>query len=213
MSDAAEIQAVLFKQVGDRFVFQAPNPWVFGSKNRYLVTETQKQELMAIVTPRRPLLRIAIITAGILLWTVAAATIVWAVSPHEDPRALDALAMFVLIVVPIFGALIVALQRNLRRMQPILAGAPRTEERITHTELRQAMTKAISLRRSLILGAVWTGIGLLQVFNLVIRNARHPLFSDVQSYLNAFTLIMAVGLAAYYLVLAIRKLRQKEVAA
>ena len=213
MSDAAEIQAVLFKQVGDRFVFQAPNPWVFGRKSRYLVTEAQKQELLAIVTPRRPIRRIAVITAAILLWTVAVATFCWAVSPHNDPTALDAFAMFVLIVVPIFGALVVALQRNLRRMQPILAGAPRTEERITHRELRQAMSKAISLRRSLILGAVWTGVGLMQVFNLVIRNGRHPLFSDVQSYLNAFTLMMAVGLATYYFAVAIRKLRQKEAAA
>ena len=213
MSDAAEIQAVLFKPVGDRFVFQAPNPWVFGRKSRYLVTDAQKQELLAIVTPRRPMVRIAVITAAILLWTVAVATICWAVSPHDDPTALDALVMAVLIILPIFGALIVALQRNLRRMQPILAGAPRTEERITHSELRQAMTKAISLRRSLILGAVWTGISLLQIFNLVIRNGRHPFFSDVQSYLNAFTLIIATGLAAYYFVIAIRKLRQKEAVA
>lgn len=213
MSNAAEIQAVLFKPVGDRFVFQAPNPWVFGRKSRYLVTEAQKQELLAIVTPRRPVLRVAVIAVAILLWTVAVATMCWAVSPHDDPTAIDVLVMSALIIVPIFGALIVALQRNLRRMQPILAGAPRTEERITQSELRQAMAKAISLRRSLILGAAWTGIGLLQVFNLVIRNGRHPLFSDVQSYLNAFTLIIATGLAVYYFVLAVRKLRQKEAVA
>lgn len=213
MSTAAEIEAVLFKPVGDRYVFQAPNPWVFGRKSRYLVTEAQKQALLAIVTPRRPVLRIAVITAAILLWTVAVATMCWAVSPHDNPTAIDALAMFVLIVVPIFGALIVALQRNLRRMRPILAGAPRTEERITQSELRQAMAKAMSLRRSLILGAVWTGIGLMQVFNLVIRNGRHPLFSDVQSCLNFLTLIIAAGLAVYYFTVAVRKLRQRETAA
>ena len=213
MSNAAEIEAVLFKPVGDRYVFQAPNPWVFGRKRRFLVDDAQKQELLAIVTPRRPVLWASAITLAILLWTVAVAILAWAVSPHPDPTALDALAMAVLIVIPILGALVVALQRNLRRMRPILAGAPRTEERITPSELRQAITKAISLRRALILGAVWAGIGLLQVPNLVIRDGQHPLFSDVQSYLNALTLIVATGLAVYYLVLAIRKFRQKEAAA
>ncbi len=121
--------------------------------------------------------------------------------------------MTVLIIAPIIGALVVALQRNLRRMQPILAGAPLTEEQITPSELRQAMTKAISLRKSLILGAVWTGIALLQVFNLVIRNGRHPLFSDIQSGLSVFTLIIAMGLAVYYAILAVRKFRQQEPAA
>ncbi len=121
--------------------------------------------------------------------------------------------MFVLILVPIFFALIVALQRNLRRMRPILANAPRTEERITPHELRQAMTKAISPRRALILGALWTVTFASQVFILVIRQGRHPILSDVQSYLNLFTAIVAAGLVAYYLVLAIRKIRRKEVAA
>ena len=213
MSNTAEIEAVLFKPVGDRFVFQAPNPWLFGRKSRYLVTAAQKEELLAIVVPRRPVLRIALITAAILLWTVAVATVFWALSPHDNPTALDVFAMSVVIIVPMIGALVVALQRNLRRMQPILAGAPLTEEQITPSELRQAMTKAISLRKSLILGAVWTGIALLQVFNLVIRNGRHPLFSDIQSYLNAFTLVVATGLAAYYLILAVRKFRQREPAA
>ena len=213
MSSAAEIEAVLFKRVGDRYVFQAPNPWVFGRKSRYLVNDAQKQELLAIVMPRRPVLRIAAIIIGVLLWAVAAATIAWAVSPHAEPTAGDAAAMFVLVLVPIFFALVVALQRNLRRMQPILAGAPRTEERITHHELRQAMTKAMSLRRALLVSVLWAVACGFQVTTLVIRNARHPLLSDAQSYLNLFTATMAAGLFVYYVVVAIRKIRQKEVAA
>ena len=68
---------------------------------------------------------------------VAAATIVWAVSSHDDPTASDALAMLVLILAHGFLALIIALQRNLRRMQRVLAAAPRTHERINSGELRQ----------------------------------------------------------------------------
>ncbi len=208
MSNVAEIEAALFKQVGGGWVFQAPNPWVFGRTSRYLVNDTQKAELLAIVTPRSPVLRIAAITAGILVWAVAASTIVWAVSSHGEPTASDALAIFALVVVPIFLALVFALQRNLRRMQRVLAGAPRTEERITPRELRHAM--ANSLRRSLLIGALWAVTCLFQVSSLVIRNGRHPLFGDVESYLSFVTATVAAGLAIHYLRLAIRKFRQHE---
>ena len=212
MSNVAEIEAVLFKDVGGGYVFQAPNPWVFGPRSRYLVTAAQKAELLAIITPRRPILRIAVITIGILLWTVAAATIVWAVSSHDDPTASDALAMLVLILAPMLLALIIALQRNLRRMQRVLAAAPRTQERINSGELRQAMANAMSLKRSLLLGAAWTFTCLMQVSILVMRNGRHPLFGDVQSCLNLFTAVVAAGLVAHYVVIAIRKVGQKQAA-
>lgn len=210
MSDAAEIEAALFKQVGGGWVFQAPNPWVFGRTSRYLVNDAQKAELLAIVTPRSPTLRIAAITAGILVWAIAASIIVWAVSSHDEPTASDALAIFALVVVPIFLALVFALQRNLRRMQRVLAGAPRTEERITPRELRHAVANAVSLRRSVLIGALWTVTCLFQVSSLVIRNGRHPLFGDVESYLSFVTATVAAGLAIHYLRLAIRKFRQHE---
>jgi hypothetical protein len=207
MSNVGEIESVLFKQVPGGYVFQQPNPWVFGRSTRYLVSEVQKAALLAIITPRRPILRAVVITIGILLWAVAAPTIVWAVSSHDEPTAGDAIAMFVLILLPMFVALVIALRRNLRRMRSVIAGAPRTDERITQGELRHAMANAMSFKRSLLIGSAWTLTVLLQVFSLVIRNARHPLFSDVQSCLNLFTALVAAGLAAYYLGLAIRKRR------
>lgn len=210
MSNVAEIEAALFKQVGGGWVFQAPNPWVFGRTSRYLVNDAQKAELLAIVTPRSPTLRIAAITAGILLWASAASIIAWAVSSHDEPTASDALAIFALVVVPIFLALVFALQRNLRRMQRVLADAPRTEERITARELRHAMAKAVSLRRSVFIGALWAVTCLFQITSFVIRNGRHPLFGDVESYLSFVTAIVAAGLAIHYLRLAIRKFRQHE---
>jgi hypothetical protein len=210
MSDAAEIEAAFFKQVGGGWVFQAPNPWVFGRTSRYLVNDAQKAELLALVTPRSPTLRIAAITAGILLWAISASIIVWAVSSHDEPTARDALAIFALIVVPIFLALVFALQRNLRRMQRVLAGAQRTEERITPRELSHAMANAVSLRRSVLIGALWTVTCLFEVSSLVIRNGRHPLFGDVESCLSFITATVAAGLAIHYLRLAIRKLRQHE---
>jgi hypothetical protein len=135
---------VLFKPVTGGCVFQAPNPWVFGRSSRYLVTDAQKAELLAIITPRRRILRIAVITIAILLWAAMVATLVWAVSSHDEPTMRDGFAILALIVVPMFLALVVALQRNLRRMRRLLAGAPRTQERIARRELRRAMARDLA---------------------------------------------------------------------
>jgi hypothetical protein len=95
-------------------------------------------------------------------------------------------------------------------MQPIISTASRTQERIDRREMRQALAGAMSLQRTLLIGALWSFSCLTQVFTLVLRNARHPLFSDVQSYLSLFTAVVAAGLAAYYLTLAVRKIRERR---
>jgi hypothetical protein len=208
MSNAAEIEAVLFKPAVGGYVFQAPNPWVFGPTSSYIVSATQKAELLGIIRPRRPVLWIAGITVGILLWACLVATAMWAVSGHDQPTAIDFAVMTVLILIPIYLAWVTKLQRNLRRMQSILATAPRTGERIGRREMRQALATVMSLKRMLLLGALWSFSCAAQALALVARNARHPLFSDFQSYLNLFTAAVAAGLAAYYLYLAVRKIRQ-----
>src|SRR5882757_8105558 len=168
MSNVGEIEAVLFKRVAGGYIFQQPNPWLFGRSNRYIVGEAQKAAILAIIMPRRPVLRIALITVGILLWIAAVATAVWAFgSGHDSPTGGDFVAIFGLIVVPIVGALIVALQRNLRRMRPILAGAPRTDEKITRGELRHAMANALTFKRALLIGAAWSLTCAMQAFSLV----------------------------------------------
>lgn len=214
MSNVGEIEAVLFKRVAGGYIFQQPSPWLLGRSSRYIVDEAQKAAILAIIMPRRPVMRITVITAIILLWAAVVATAVWAFgSGHDSPTAGDFVAIFGLIVVPIVGALILALQRNLRRMQPILAGAPRTDDKITRGELRHAMTNALTFKRALFIGAAWSLTCAMQAFSLVVRNARHPLFGDTQSYVNLFTAIVAAGLAAYYLGIALRKLRRKPAAA
>jgi tryptophan-rich sensory protein len=211
MSNVGEIQSVLFKQVPGGYVFQQPNPWVFGRSSRYLVSEAQKAALLAIITPRRPILKAVVILAGILLW-VAAVAIAMAFFGHDEPTVSDVAATIVLSAGPMFAALVVALQRNLRRMRAVIAGAPRTEERITHAEVRKAMANAMSLKRALLFGAVWTFLYSVQVYFLIIRNARHRLFSDAQSFISLYLVIMAAGFAVHYLVIALRKFRQKKVA-
>jgi len=98
MSQADEIEALLFKPFGDRYIFQQANPWVFGRGERYLVTEAQKRELLAIIVPRRPALRIAIVTAAVLLWTALVALALWAFFGNDQPETRDIVAIVVLTV-------------------------------------------------------------------------------------------------------------------
>jgi len=213
MSTAQEIESVLFKPVPGGFIYQAPNPWVFGRMRRYIVNDAQKAALLAIVTPPRPALRIIVITATILAWTGVVSTGMWVLSGHDNPTAIDFAIMMAMILVPIYLAWVAFLQRNLRRMQPILAGAPRTEERITNRELRRAMTNAMSLRKTLLLGGLWIFSCATQMFGLVIRDAHHPLFSDLQSNLSVFLVVLSAALAVGYLVAAFGKFRQQRAAA
>jgi hypothetical protein len=212
MSNTAEIEAVLFKPAVGGYVFQAPNPWVFGPTSSYIVSATQKAELLGIIRPRRPVLYFAGIVIGILLWAGVVATAMWVVSGHDQPTTADFGIMSVVILAPIYLAWVTKLQGNLRRMQPIIATAPRTGERIGQREMRQAMANAMSLKRTLLIGALWSFSCLTQVFTLALRNARHPLFGDVQSYVSLFTAVVAAGLAAYYLYLALRKTRERRAA-
>ena len=51
-----------------------------------------------------------------------------------------------------------------------------------------------------------------QIFSLVIRNSRHPLFSDVQSDLSLFLLVFCAIMVVRYVALAIGKVRQTQAA-
>jgi hypothetical protein len=186
-------------------VFQAPSAWIWGRKRRYRVNETQKAQLLAIITPRRPKIHLAAITAGVLGWTVAVSTMMWLATGRDEPTGADIPVLAALILVPMVLALVMALRRNLRRMQPILCGAKPTDQVITRTEQRQALTKSMSFARALTIGAIWATAGLMQIFTLGVRNAQHPLFGDVQSCLHIVTAIAAAVLAVRYLSIALRK--------
>jgi hypothetical protein len=208
MSHIGEMESVLFKPVeGGGYVFQPPSPWLIGGSQRYLVNAAQKDQLLALLATPRPVLRGLAIVAGILIWAVLVATMMWAVSPHENPEAIDIIAMVVLILVPMALAFIFMLRQRMRRLQPLLIGLPRTDERITSREQRQSMADAVSMKRLVMIGGLWTVASVMQGVALVIRNSQHPLFSDAQSFIGLFVVIMAAGLAVRYFWMAIHKRR------
>jgi hypothetical protein len=204
---------MLFKPVPDGFIYRAPNPWIFGRADHYVVDEQQKAALLGLLVAPRPVLRMAVIVAGVLLWGAAMGTAGWAFSGHEDPTAGDAVIMIVTTIAALFLALHLALRRKLRQVQPILAAATRTTATITSGDIRAAMNRTTSFRTASVVAALSAFGGAAQVFSLVIRNARHPLFSDVQSDLSVFLLVLCAIMLVRYGALAIGKVRHPQVAA
>jgi hypothetical protein len=205
-----QIGALLFKPTSVGFIYRAPNPWIFGRTEHYVVNETQKGELLGILVAPRPVLRLAVIVAGILLWAVAMGTIEWAFSPHEDPTVGDVVIMIVLTFAALFLALHLALRHKLRRLQPILAGATRTTAVITSSEMRSAMNKTTSLKSAVFTATMFAFACAAQLFTLAIRSPRHPLFSDVQSDLSVFLLALSTIMLIRFLSLAVGKMRQTQ---
>jgi MFS family permease len=145
-----KLKSALFRaRPGGGWIFRSPNPWVFGDTPHYLVDDTQKAQIEAILRPRRPAVVGALLIGGLLAWTVAVATFMWAFAGHEDPTPGDIGLMILLIVIPVIGLLPVAGLIQRHRLRDVLAGAALTNERISYAEVRQNVRAATPFRQSL----------------------------------------------------------------
>jgi hypothetical protein len=138
------------------------------------------------------------------------ATVGQAFSGHEDPTVGDTVIMLVSTFAALFLALHLALRRKLRRMQPILAAATNTTSAITSGEIHSAIRKTTSFKAAAIAAALSAVGCAAQMFSLIVRNSRHPLFSDAQSDLSVFLVVLCAVMAVRYVGLAIGKVRQRQ---
>lgn len=131
-----------FKSAPGGHVFQAPSPWMVARPRYYLVNDAQKAALLARLGTWRLLLMIATLVELSLILAITLPTILWPgtfgrlfrpVSLELGPVlfALLVVAMAILVTVPFLAAPQIYLARALR---PILANAPRSEQRITLSE-------------------------------------------------------------------------------
>jgi hypothetical protein len=140
----AVLESISFKPVPGGFIYRAPKPWLFGPTRHYLTSESQKAEISAIMTPRRPILFQLALWMAFSLMVAAAGGIVWAFTGHREPTAVDVVAMVALIVVEVFAGLQALRWRQMHRLRPVLAGVPLTDERITDSEVRQALAGGVN---------------------------------------------------------------------
>jgi hypothetical protein len=129
---------VVFKPVSGGYVYGAPNAWLFSSREHFLVTEEQKAAILATHTSStRPVLWI---TSWIALSALLGTALpLWAYRSDYHPAGLNGVSAMIAMILSIYPAFVISRQLLLRRLRPILATLPPTNERITSLEVRQAM--------------------------------------------------------------------------
>jgi hypothetical protein len=147
---------VYFKPVAGGYVYRAPNTWLFGSAEHFLVTEEQKAAILATVTS----------TIGPALWITGMAWLALSVllgvalslwAHRAGFSGLDVVTAMIAMTLAIYPAFLLSRQLLLHRLRPILATLPPTSERITGLEERRAIQATppvpISATRRLIVKA------------------------------------------------------------
>jgi len=187
-----QVIGVLFKQVPGGYVFRAPNPKVFGRSQHYLVDEVDRGEIVAIMTPRRPMLLLIAWIAGFVL-AVGTALVSLLVLIPDHP-----VTVFVVVIAGGLLSAILALHLSasskLRRLQPILAGASLTEQQITLAEIQYALNHRLSHRQMLYTAissafACVASIAVVAV-HIYFRKPHVSFFSEPLSLVFGFNAIM-----------------------
>ncbi len=193
MSEARnQIEAVHFKPVPSGFVFRAPNPWLFGTADHFLVNAAQKEALLDLLTRPGSIAKGLILAAWILAWAVGGSILVWAFGSGQDnPTARDLIVMTGLIVIGVVAALPIGLAWQRRRVNPVLAGLPRSNERITYREMKQGLVASTS-PRALFINAGGMAI-MAAAFGFIFLNKihRHPAADDPAAWV--FLTVSIVG--------------------
>jgi hypothetical protein len=205
-----------FKSAPGGHVFQAPSPWVLARPRYYLVSDAQKAELLASLLRWRLLIMLALVVDVVLGLSFMLPIILWpktfvglfAPLRHQLGADLFAVAMGVLgalLMVPIFALPQIYLARAFR---PVLANAPRTDERIRIAEQLAKLAASLSgwvLACGLIVGLAAMGGS----FFLMFRAFRHGhLAPDVPP--SAVLFIMSGLLTAYVAYLVRLRLKSKR---
>jgi hypothetical protein len=176
------LERQMFKPAPGGYIFQPPPPTRFHQTHSYVINEAQKQEIEAVVGRGRGFwMRTAISTA------LALAVVTGVLA--ERYGAPFWLAIFlgfcVLVVAQILGIAFV-LDLKLRQLKPLLAGLPRTDERLFPELDRNELLFGRPSPRYIAIWCALFGFLLGQRFEL------HPPFTDALS--TVFLAALAINL-------------------
>jgi TPR repeat protein len=153
--------------MGDGYLYRAPNPWVFGRCDHYLVTEAQRDAIVAVLVPRSSVKTPTFRLTTALGISVLALTILSLIGcllvmyGDRYPIAASGGVIAAVLVLALLLFTLVALNRLAKRqvanLQPILASAVPTKERITNADVLWAASTSgdpKALRRQWMLGGI-----------------------------------------------------------
>lgn len=140
MSDPIDIfEASAFRQTSNGFILRVPRFWLIGKSRHYLVSEAQKNEIVARVKRGRK----RSLLLAFLLWLLVFAGFVAGeafLTGHDDPTVRDTIVM---IVFALFSLLLFLHFWYVLLIQPSLRFLTLTNERTTLAERRAAMRTAM----------------------------------------------------------------------
>ena len=124
-SRCAVLEALTFKAVPEGYIFQPAPSTIFQTTDAYVVTEAQRAQILAITRSPPPWWRVAMkailtISAGIGICLCVIGAPLW------EGALAAAWAWFLLHM----ASAAAASRSELRKLQPLLAGLPRSEERL-----------------------------------------------------------------------------------
>jgi hypothetical protein len=157
-SPFAGMEELSFKRISDGWVFQAPNPWLIGPRQSYLLNDAQKLEVAAQL--RR-------------MWTIVLVTIIVLVAiglPLWSSFVGDSHPLAMLGASTLFGAVagFMVNAYTVRRMRPMIIGTEPTIQRITQREAILSQARIFSRARITFFGMLSAALLALTVTNAAV---------------------------------------------
>ena len=195
-----------FKPTADGYVFRCPNPWLFGHWRSYLVNEAQKEILAAHLRQRQ---RLILWLMAVYLLIALGFTILFQSSGAPDTSTSGFLAVVVLSMVGMLALALVPHLYLMRKIEPLLAQLPRTDDRATLHEQLFGVAAVISNVHLALGGVGGVLIAIANIKTIVEElSGGNP---GSQLTWSAIGLLIGVLMASYFAYLAIlkRKLKRK----
>jgi hypothetical protein len=195
-----------FKPTPEGYEFRCPNPWLFGHWRSYQVNEVQKESLAVHLRQRQ---RLVVRLLAVYLLLALGSSVVLQLSGAHDISTSGFVAFVVLALLAMLGLALVPHLYLMRKIEPLLAQLPRTDDRASLHEQLFGVAAVIG-NVHLLMGGV--GGVLIAIANLktIVEgvSGQDPGFSP---FWSATGLLIGVAMAAYFAYLAIlrRKLKRK----
>lgn len=142
----AGVEEALFKPTANGWIFSGPNPWLFGRRPTYLVDDARKAELARMVRRGRCYRVLAIIALIVLLFV--------ALLSFPSLIRAPSLSTWLLLALFTVANTIVLNLCDWLPLRPLLAGLPRTEERINLIEMHSRQAQSMSVKALVTLTAI-----------------------------------------------------------
>jgi hypothetical protein len=195
--DVLKIEQTYFKPVEGGHLFETPNPWIFAPGHRYIVTNEQKLALLEIMRPRHPIRRVVLISAALIVYAAGVSILWWAMSPRDNPGAVELIGMAVTILVPLYLLLVIQVRRHLHRIGPIVSAAVPTEAKMTASERYMALGAAVPTKWLVAGIVIWVLSATTSVISIVTHAGNRSWLS--QPMLNVVVTSVLAFFALYQL--------------